>query len=61
MEMKIYAMDACFQIGQGGRKDSEWPKEVKQRIYLLVKCLGHQGLKMNVPIIFKYAMLCGIK
>ena len=50
MEMQVYTMNACFQIGQGGRKESEWPKGVKQRIYffynkqriyLLVKCLGH--------------------
>ena len=26
MEMQIYAMDACFQIGQGGRKESDGPK-----------------------------------
>ena len=26
MEMQVYAMDACFQIGQGGRKESDGPK-----------------------------------
>ena len=26
MEMQVYAMDACFQIGQGGRKESDGSK-----------------------------------
>ena len=24
MEMQVYAMNACLQIGQGGRKESVW-------------------------------------
>ena len=26
MEMQVYAMDACLQIGQGGRKESDGSK-----------------------------------
>ena len=43
------------------KKRKWWPKEVKQRIFLLAKCLGQKGLEMNAPIIFNYAMQCDFK
>ena len=53
MEMQIYAMDACFQIGQGGRKESDGPKGWNKG-YFFGLVFGSKGLEMNAPIISKH-------
>ena len=51
--MQVYVIDTYSHIGQGGRKEREWPKGVNQRVIFFGLVFGSKGFRNERPYPFQ--------